>query len=57
MTLYYDEIDNVYVWVETDNQNIELSPQFDDEESAIQWYGKVSKIIFDEYGITNDKNF
>ena len=51
MTLFYDEFDDVYVWVETDDENIELSPRFDDEEGAIQWYGRVAKIMFEEFGV------
>lgn len=52
MTLIYDEFNDVYIWVDVNNHDNELSPQFDDEESAIQWYGTVSKHIFEEYGLT-----
>jgi hypothetical protein len=52
VTLFYDEFDDVYVWVETDDENIELSPRFDDEEGAIQWYGRIAKIMFEEFGVT-----
>ena len=52
MTLIYDELNDCYVWVEVDDENIELSPQFDTEEDAIQWYGRVSKIMFEEFGIS-----
>lgn len=51
MTLSYDEFHNEYVWVETHDENIELSPRFDEEEYAIQWYGRISTIIFEEFGI------
>lgn len=51
MTLFYDEYDEVYAWVETHDENIELSPKFDDEESAKQWYSRVASIIFEEFGV------
>jgi len=54
MTLIYDDIIDVYIWVDVDDHNNELSPQFDDEESAIKWYGIVSKHIFSEFGLTKD---
>ena len=43
------------MWVDNDNEDVDLSPHFDYEEDAIQWYGKISKDIFEEYGITKDK--
>ena len=49
MKLFYDEFDNVYVWVEILDENIELSPRFDDKESALRWYGRVTKIMFEEF--------
>jgi len=52
MTLFYDDFDGVYVWVETHDENIELSPRFDDEDSAIAWYGRVAEIMFGEFGVT-----
>ena len=51
MTLIYDEFDEIYVWVETHDENIELSPHYDDEASAQQWYGRVSSIMFEEFGV------
>jgi hypothetical protein len=54
MTLIYDDIMNIYVWVDVEDHNNELSPQFDDEESAIEWYSVVSKHIFSEFGLTKD---
>ena len=51
MTLIYDEFDKIYIWVETHDENIELSPKYDDEESAKQWYGRVSSIMFEEFGV------
>lgn len=55
MRMSYDDYNQVYVWVDDDNDNIELSPHFDYEEDAIQWYGQISRDIFNEYGITKDK--
>lgn len=54
MTLLYDDHNGVYVWVDVDDNNHKLSPHFDYEEDAIQWYGRMSKNIFSEYGITKD---
>jgi len=54
MTLIYDDIMDVYVWVDVDDHNNELSPQFNDEDSAIKWYGMVSAHILSEFGITKD---
>jgi hypothetical protein len=56
MTLILDDYNGVYVWVDVNDHNNELSPHFDYEEDAIQWYGRVSAHILDEFGITgNDK--
>ena len=51
MTLIFDEYNEIYVWVDVNDHDTELSPRFDDEEGAIQWYGTISKHIFEEYGI------
>ena len=56
MTLIYDEYNDWWVWVDTDNHDTDLSPHFDYEEDAIQWHGRVSKHIFEEYGITKNEN-
>ena len=55
MRLIADDFKEVYVWVDDDNDNIVLSPHFDYEEDAIQWYGRISQDIFEEYGL-KDKN-
>ena len=55
MRLILDDYNGVYVWVDDHDDNEEMSPHFDYEEDAIQWYGKISKDIFNEYGITKDK--
>ena len=51
MTLIFDEYDEIYVWVETHDENIKSSPKYDDEESAKQWYGRVAAIMFEEFGV------
>jgi hypothetical protein len=55
MRLILDDYNGVYVWVDNDNENEELSPHFDYEEDAIQWYGRVSAHILDEFGIKDKK--
>jgi len=55
MTLIYDDFDDVYIWVETDNHDIPLSPEFDDEASARQWYGRVAAIMFNEFAVTSNQ--
>jgi hypothetical protein len=56
MTLIHDDIMDVYIWVDEDDHNNDLSPHFDDQESAIEWYGRVSAHILNEFGITGDNN-
>ena len=51
MRLIADDFKEVYVWVDDDNDNIVLSPHLDYEEDAIQWYGRISQDIFEEYGL------
>jgi hypothetical protein len=42
MKLLTDEINQIYVWVDDDNEQMELSPHFDYEEDALQWKNRVS---------------
>lgn len=49
MTLIYDDFDEIFVWVETNNHNVELSPHYDDEESAKQWYSRVYTIMLEKF--------
>jgi hypothetical protein len=37
MRLICDDFQNVYVWVEDHDENIELSPHFDYEEDALNY--------------------
>lgn len=45
MKLIFDEFDGIYVWVEDHDENIELSPQFDEEQDAIEWQKRMKKIF------------
>lgn len=54
MTLIYDDHNQAYVWVDVDDHNDRMSPNFDNEDTAIQWYGRISSHIFNEYGIDKD---
>lgn len=38
MKMLYDDIVQIYVWVDDEDENIELSPHFDYEEDAEQWF-------------------
>jgi len=53
MRLIWDNIGHACVWVDTDNDDVGLSPYFDTEEEAIQWYGRVAEIMFEEFGINS----
>lgn len=48
MTLIYDEFNDVWVWVEKNNHNIELSPQFDEEDHAKLWKIRVKNLLREE---------
>jgi hypothetical protein len=37
VTLIYDDYNGIYVWVDVNNHDDELSPHFDYEEDAVQW--------------------
>lgn len=41
MTLIYNEFDNVWLWVDAKDHNIEYSPQFDEREYAEQWLSTI----------------
>lgn len=45
MTLIWDEYDCIWVWVATNEHDIELSPRFDTEEDAQEWYSTIRKIF------------
>lgn len=43
MKLIYDEYNQVWIWVDDFNEDIELSPQFDEEPYALAWRGRIVK--------------
>lgn len=45
MKLIYDDYNDVWVWVESKNHDIELSPVFDEEEQARAWLARIANII------------
>lgn len=45
MKLIYDEYNDWWVWVEANNHDIELSPQFDTEEDAKFWKVRITNIL------------
>jgi len=45
MMLIYDEFDDVWIWVEKNDQDIALSPEFDTEEDARLWRARIANII------------
>lgn len=45
MNLIFDEYDGVWIWVKTGDESFELSPTFDTEEDAQEWYNIIRKIF------------
>lgn len=45
MQLRCDERNGVYVWVEDEDETVELSPHFDYEEDAIQWRNRITELV------------
>jgi hypothetical protein len=45
VNLIFDEFDGVWIWVATNDHNIELSPRLDTEEDAQEWYITMRKIF------------
>jgi len=43
MKLIHDEYHEVWIWVDNHNEDIELSPQFDEEPYALAWRGRILK--------------
>lgn len=48
MKLIHDDYQEVYVWVDDMNEDIELSPQFDYEEDAIRWRDRMKQELLRE---------
>lgn len=47
MRLICDDFYNIYVWVEDDDGNVELSPHFDYEEDALNWKERIEQLLKD----------
>ena len=45
MKLIFDEFNDVWIWVEHDDHDVELSPHFDFEEDAVRWYDRIKNIM------------
>lgn len=45
MHLIYDEFNDYWVWVSNNDQDIQISPQFDTKEFAEEWYLYVKKLF------------
>jgi hypothetical protein len=45
MVLIYDEYGDFWVWVEKNDHDTELSPQFDTEEDALLWRTRLINIL------------
>ena len=50
MKMLYDDIVQIYVWVDDVDESIQLSPHFDYEEDAIQWIERVKKEVDKQAG-------
>lgn len=48
MKLFRNDNVGVFVWVDAANESIELSPHFDYEEDADQWYFTMTEKMNDE---------
>ena len=50
MTLNHNQELGCYEWIDVDTDQT-LSPPFDSEEAAIEWYGTISRHILSEYNV------
>jgi hypothetical protein len=48
MTLILDDYNQVYVWVDDDDHDLDLSPRFDYEDDAIQWKERIKQEVLDK---------
>jgi len=48
MILIYDEYNDAWVWVEKNDHDTELSPQFDEEEDAKLWKIRIKNLLKEE---------
>jgi coproporphyrinogen III oxidase len=54
MKLICDDYNEVYVWVDDADENVELSPHFDYEEDAIEWHRRIKQELNNENSRTNN---
>ena len=54
MKLLCDDHNQVYVWVDDENEDDHLSPHFDYEEDAVLWKERVAAKILKESGFIPD---
>lgn len=45
MKLLHDDYNQIYVWVDDYNEDDELSPHFDYEEDAYQWFVRMKEEV------------
>ena len=45
MVLKCDDINQVYVWIDSEDSGVELSPHFDYEDDALHWFDQVRSSI------------
>jgi hypothetical protein len=45
MRLICDDYNQVYIWVEDLDEDIELSPRFDYEEDAVIWKNRIESLL------------
>lgn len=43
MKLICDDYNQVYVWVDDNDHDLDLSPRFDYEEDALEWFQRMKK--------------
>jgi hypothetical protein len=53
MKLICDDYNEVYVWVDDTDDDVELSPHFDYEEDAAEWRRRMQKELSNENKGTN----
>lgn len=45
MTLIYDDIDECWLWVDSVNHDLDMSPKFDEREQAENWLATIKERI------------
>jgi hypothetical protein len=54
MKLLCDNYNEVYVWVDDSDENVDLSPHFDYEADAIEWRRRIQKELTNENSGTDN---